>query len=569
VTWKPTRLDPELAAELTVERVELNRRRLLIIGSLMVVVHALHAWHFHVPTDQRGAASVVELRWRDALVLAHLVTLGFALAITLTARFVRTPVVLRVLGPITAIGYLAHGAIISGIDQIMVANMTAYVGYAFGIALLVALTRLEAAVAYTIGLTTLILGLRHYASADALGTNLPTSFTLTIVTLCLSWFTEGIRRRELTQRRTIARQQTELEALNTGLEKRVREQVEEIVARAADVERLNAELQAQVRARSTELSSALQRLARQMETEHGLEPGAVIADRFVVEKVIGEGGMGRVYAGTDRSTSSRVAIKVLQVSSSFQLDSLRRFIREAGATAAIQHPAVIRVLAFDVSDGGLLYQVQELIEGHTLARRLARGWAAGDTARLGAVLADALAAAHAQRVIHRDVKPDNIMLTTTAPGLKLLDFGIAKLLDAAHAEGATREIVVIGTPAYMAPEQVSGGDVTDRADIYALGVVLYRVLSGTLPVEGDGAHELMLRKLADEAPPIAGAPPDLAAAIQSCLLRAADRRPSAAELAVTLRTIADRLGAGSLEALTAREPIDTTASATAVERISR
>ncbi|MGZ3408080.1 MAG: serine/threonine-protein kinase, partial [Polyangia bacterium] len=180
----------------------------------------------------------------------------------------------------------------------------------------------------------------------------------------------------------------------------------------------------------------------------------MLGGRFVVEEIIGQGGMGSVWAGVDKSSGARVAIKVIQATSSRQLDALRRFIREAGATATVNHPAVVRMLHVDVSDDGLLFQVQELVVGETLTRRLGLPWPPGEAARLGAVLAEALAAAHAEGVVHRDVKPDNVMLTTTAPGLKLLDFGIAKLYDAVSlGRETTHAGVILGTPAYMAPEQ--------------------------------------------------------------------------------------------------------------------
>src|SRR5205823_9953731 len=133
-----------------------------------------------------------------------------------------------------------------------------------------------------------------------------------------------------------------------SLERRVAEQV--------------AQLQSQVVARSGELSLALARIARHRESDTTLARGAVLGGRFVVDEIVGEGGMGAVYAGVDRSSGARVAIKVIQATSSRQLDALRRFIREAGATATVNHPAVVRMLHVDVSDDGMLYQVQELVE---------------------------------------------------------------------------------------------------------------------------------------------------------------------------------------------------------------
>src|SRR5262249_9113972 len=158
-----------------------------------------------------------------------------------------------------------------------------------------------------------------------------------------------------------------------------------------------------------------------------------------------------------------------------------------------------------ISDDGLLFQAQELVDGEPLARQVSRAWNPGDAARLGAVLCDALAAAHAVAVVHRDVKPENVMLTTSAPGLKLLDFGIAKLYAAVQGHGAedmTRTGAIVGTPAYMAPEQALGAIVTDRADVYAAGVILFRLLSERLPFEAESASAIVMLRATHDAPRI-------------------------------------------------------------------
>jgi serine/threonine-protein kinase len=361
------------------------------------------------------------------------------------------------------------------------------------------------------------------------------------------------RRRDFVQRLTIQRQRDELNRLNAGLSQRVREQVSEIVARAAEVEQLNAQLQAQVRARSSELSLALARLASQRGSDGRLHRGTVLGDRFMVEAALGEGGMGAVYAGVDRSTHGRVAIKVIQATSSGQLDALHRFLREARAAAAVTHPAVVRMLHVDVSDDGLLFQVQELVEGEALSRRLGRKWPVADAARLCSVLCAALAAAHRQGIVHRDVKPANIMLTASAPGMKLIDFGIAKLRDEVKGIGEkTTSGQVIGTPSFMAPEQVRGDlDVSDRADVYAVGIMLYRLVTEKLPFEGKTPLEQMTGRLTGPAPDIRhrdpSVPDELAQLIGSCLLREPGDRPAAALLARDLCAFADRHGARPLE----------------------
>jgi serine/threonine-protein kinase len=239
-----------------------------------------------------------------------------------------------------------------------------------------------------------------------------------------------------------------------------------------------------------------------------------------------------------------------------ELDALRRFLQEATSTATVNHPAVVRVLHVDVSGDGMLFQVQELVDGDTLQRRLTeRPWDPGVVARIAGVLCEALAAAHAGGVIHRDVKPSNVMLTRAAPGLKLLDFGIAKLREAASfAEVETRTGAVLGTPAYMAPEQIGGAtDLGDRLDVYAVGVILFLLLTGRLPFEAESARKMLLAHVLD-APPDPrsleeSVPDDLAALVARCLQKEPEDRPGAAELASALAAFARARNAPKLEEL--------------------
>jgi serine/threonine-protein kinase len=342
--------------------------------------------------------------------------------------------------------------------------------------------------------------------------------------------------------------------MNSGLERRVQAQVSEIVERARQIEQLNAQLQAQVRARSTELSMALARLARDRDAGGRLRKGVVLGGRFVIDELLGEGGMGSVYSGTDRSTKDRVAIKVIQASSAQQLDALHRFLREAGTAATVTHPAVVRMLHVDVSDDGMLFQVQELVEGETLFHRLGGDapWEVERVARLGAVLCDALAAAHAKGIVHRDVKPGNIMVTRTAPGLKLLDFGISKLLPGRGRDSSSGSGAIIGTPGYMAPEQLSGSSkLTDRADVYAVGVILFRMLTGQLPFDEESLKAIVLRHVVGSAPDARAFAPDLAPEVAELVARCLDMspaaRPRAQDVASSLGAFADAGGAPALE----------------------
>jgi hypothetical protein len=350
----------------------------------------------------------------------------------------------------------------------------------------------------------------------------------------------------------------QVEDLALSLERRVAEQVAEIVERAEQIEALNAQLQGQVKARSDELATALARLSERRE-QGGLAKGSVLDERFEIEAPIGAGGMGLVYAGNDRKSGQRVAIKVVRAATGGDVDTLQRFVREAGTAATVPHPAVVKMLHVGVAEGGLVYQVQELVEGVELSHCLVRPWAPADAARLGAVLFDALAAAHARGVVHRDVKANNLMLTKAAPGLKLLDFGIAKLFEEAQGTGVssmTRTGLMIGTPAFMAPEQARGAsNVGDRADVYSAGTVLYMMLAGRLPFQSTPDGGVNLQRLIEDAPELRSLAPStpeaLARIVMRCLSRDPNERPSAQALAAELAAFADAHGGRALEALCA------------------
>jgi serine/threonine-protein kinase len=265
--------------------------------------------------------------------------------------------------------------------------------------------------------------------------------------------------------------------------------------------------------------------------------------------------MGVVYRGHDRVTGRAVAVKVVHAGSANELDGLHRFLREAEALASLTHPAIVRSLHVDVSEDGRLFQVMELVEGETLESYLAHAGALrpGVASRLVGVLAGALAAAHAAGVIHRDVKPSNVMLTREAPGLKLLDFGIAKLRDAGVAGGRTAG-GILGTPEFLAPEQVNApASVSAPADVYALGLVLYLCLAGRMPFESATARNWLIMHLAQAPKEISelvpGLDPALAETVMACLSKDPAARPSASVVAATLSTLAGGEEVPSLEEL--------------------
>jgi hypothetical protein len=540
-----------------------NRRRMRVLLPIMAVVHLVHVVIFWTDDVQRAALEPVVAHWRDGLVAVHLATAIAALPLALLAW--RTGHrLMRWLGPAAGLVWLLHAAAIAGVDQLVVKNVAVFMGYAFGMAIVFAASPRQSVVVYALGwLAAVTAVLTHQDDAALRTAQIVSVSSSSIVAVVIQSLLAAARRRDFTQKRTIDKQRAELAAVNAslaavnaGLEKRVNDQVGEIVQRAAEVSTLNAQLQAQVRARSNELTLALSRLAFRRDLDGKLPSGTVLGERFEVRAPLGEGGMGTVYEGHDRETNARVAIKVIQATSARHLDAMKRFLAEAATVSTIAHPAVVKMIHVDISEDGMLFQVQELIEGTTLGAVMdatAGKMAAGKSARIGAVLAEALAAAHAQGVVHRDVKPDNIMLTSTAPGLKLLDFGIAKLADDG-TDWETHTGMVIGTPSFMAPEQVEGAaSVTDRADVYALGVIVFRLVADRLPFLGETGKVRMMRRLEEDAPALASlvpdVPDDLAELVAHCLRRQPDDRPSARDIATALARCADRLQAPPLESM--------------------
>ncbi len=238
---------------------------------------------------------------------------------------------------------------------------------------------------------------------------------------------------------------------------------------------------------------------------------AALSDRYQIERELGRGGMAVVFLVRDLKHGRQVALKVLRPELSAALGR-DRFVREIQVTARLQHPHILAV--FDSGEtGGQLWYTMPFIEGETLRTRLAReGRLPIDTAvQLAREVASALAYAHDAGVVHRDIKPENILLALQGQAL-VADFGIAKAL--VMDEGLTETGLALGTPAYMAPEQILGErPVRPQADVYALGVVLYEMLSGVRPF-GDSAPAAMLAKrLADGAPLITAQRPEVPEAL--------------------------------------------------------
>jgi serine/threonine-protein kinase len=256
---------------------------------------------------------------------------------------------------------------------------------------------------------------------------------------------------------------------------------------------------------------------------------------YRVARLLGIGGMGRVYKGVHPAIGSRVAIKVLSRECSDRRDLVDRFFAEARAVNLIRHESIVNVLDLATLPDGRPYIIMEYLDGAPLAAIVEHSvqhrtpLPLGGLARLAAEVLDALAAAHAKGIVHRDLKPDNIFVAPSGRP-KVLDFGIAKLSDVSNT--STRTGSLLGTPHYMSPEQAAGRAVDHRADIYAIGVILFECATGRKPFLAEALLDL-LRMHVEAPPPPPRAmrpdmPPDLEHVILTALAKALDQRFSTA-----------------------------------------
>jgi serine/threonine protein kinase len=257
---------------------------------------------------------------------------------------------------------------------------------------------------------------------------------------------------------------------------------------------------------------------------------------------LSRGGMGAVYRAQHAILERDVAIKLLRPELTQNAELMLRFVNEAKAASAIQHPGIIEVLDFGHAPDGRAYFVMEMLEGESLARRieLAGALPERDAANIARGIANALTAAHDKGIIHRDLKPDNVFLVAdpdVGERPKVLDFGIAKLVDAARH---TQTGALMGTPAYMAPEQARAASAIDlRADLYSLGCVLYEMLTGQPPFVALGAGEIIALQLFSEPTRPSERGVAVSPAVESIVMRlleknADDRYQSAAELVAAI-----------------------------------
>ncbi|MHB1225354.1 MAG: serine/threonine-protein kinase, partial [Gemmatimonadaceae bacterium] len=292
--------------------------------------------------------------------------------------------------------------------------------------------------------------------------------------------------------------------------------------------------------------------------------GSIIAERYHVLDVLGEGGMGRVYLAEHVKIRRRCALKVMSEQLSRDVDAVGRFVREAENAARVAHPNVAAVYDFGETPDGQAYLAMELVDGESLSEVLRVNGGLLPPPRAAEVarqVALGLAAAHELGIVHRDLKPDNVMVTRGRDGrdlVKVVDFGIAK---AEHAEGQqiTRTGLVIGTPEYMSPEQLLGEPLDGRSDLYSLGCILYRMLTGRAPFATGGGEAVLARLTVAPEPPSAVEPrltPAFDAVTMLALAAQPERRVQSAQAL-----------AGMLAPLAADGPATTDAPSTAPDAI--
>ncbi len=251
--------------------------------------------------------------------------------------------------------------------------------------------------------------------------------------------------------------------------------------------------------------------------------GGKVAGRYIIERELGHGGMGAVYLARDEKLGERVALKVVTAQMAADpAEAAARFAREVSMARKVTHPNVVRIHDL-IEDGPLLYLSMELVDGLTLAQLLRVG--APPIARARAILAqicDGLGAAHLAGVVHRDLKPQNVLIGANDQ-VKLIDFGLAT---ASFLQGMTATGLIVGTPEYMAPEQVRGQPCDARTDLYALGALAYHAFVGRPPFRGETPIAVGFAHVTEAPPAPRSIVPDLPAPIEAALLRALEKEPA-------------------------------------------
>lgn len=289
--------------------------------------------------------------------------------------------------------------------------------------------------------------------------------------------------------------------------------------------------------------------------------GRALDDRWIIEEKLGEGGMGAVYKGHQRSVNRTVAIKTLRPQLVESEEFVNRFFREAQIAANIAHPNCVTILDYGEAKDGTLYLAMEFLDGELLTDRIETGeLTVKQVLEIGIQVASALSAAHDQSIVHRDLKPDNIFLLDVPGGatfVKVLDFGIAKMLDSNTQ--VTKTGMIFGTPEYMSPEQCRGDRIDGRSDLYALGCILYELVGGRTPFRATTPMAVLMAHVNEDVPGLPATdagniPPGLERIIMRLLEKRPENRPeSAAKVRAELEAELQRLENPSAKVTAPRE----------------
>ena len=288
--------------------------------------------------------------------------------------------------------------------------------------------------------------------------------------------------------------------------------------------------------------------------------GSVVDNRYDIVRPLGSGGMGEVYLARDRTLGRDVALKILRSQFAGDRESAERFKREALSAARLSHPSIVQVYDRGDTEDGSSYIAMEYVPGGTLKERITEEGPldARLAASYGYQVAEALGAAHAKGIVHRDIKPQNVLIT--APGqAKVADFGIARAASAA-GDSHTQTGTVMGTAGYMSPEQALGRPATPKSDLYSLGVVLYEAVTGTLPFTAENPIAVSMKHVNEAPRPPRDLNPDVPEGMNAVVMKLLskapeDRYPDADALAEDLWRVRGGLAAGAEEAKTVETPL--------------
>ena len=288
--------------------------------------------------------------------------------------------------------------------------------------------------------------------------------------------------------------------------------------------------------------------------------GGMIRGRFRVLSRLGKGAMGVLYLAEQVSIQKKVALKILNRQYTTDEEFIKRFHREAQLTAGLNHRNIVTILDFDQIEDGTLFIAMEYVDGKTLGELIKQEGPLeiSRAIRLGIQLAEGLAAAHRSGVIHRDIKPENIMIVGEGEVLKIMDFGIARSLDANAPTRLTRADAIMGTPEYMAPEQVDGGHASEKSDIYACGIVLYEMLTGNVPLHAPTPGATLLKQVNEVPVPLRKLRKEIPVSVERVVMQALEKKAEKRQQSIA--EVADELQKASL--LLEEKPAATTLFAT-------